>query len=291
MRRARPRPGSSWRCTRRRVSGACLPGTRVVLGSQQQGRQPPSWGHAAAPTPRAWCLALAHGGRVRWALVLPATPVPRGEGGPVPSLGEQDAPPRPPTPTPGALQRPPTWTAGIVEGFTEERAGLQEALGRKEASEQGLVAELEGLRQQLQCAARRQAELQEENSVLWSQKEALAVEAGERETGKEAELQPGARAEPGWLGHEALRAERTRLRGRRAARGLRAAAVADCAVGKAADSEAGSPGQGVAHLCAVISLGILEAVVQQGVSVWDERIAVWSAQIRVPLGNRNSWGF
>ncbi|XP_057402114.1 pericentrin isoform X7 [Balaenoptera acutorostrata] len=72
---------------------------------------------------------------------------------------------------------------GIVEGFTEERAGLQEALGRKEASEQGLVAELEGLRQQLQCAARRQAELQEENSVLWSQKEALAVEAGEREAG------------------------------------------------------------------------------------------------------------
>nr|XP_058921532.1 pericentrin isoform X8 [Kogia breviceps] len=72
---------------------------------------------------------------------------------------------------------------GIVEGFTEERAGLQEALGRKEASEQGLVAELEGLRQQLQCAARRQAELQEENAVLWSQKEALAVEARERETG------------------------------------------------------------------------------------------------------------
>ncbi|XP_022452521.2 pericentrin isoform X2 [Delphinapterus leucas] len=78
---------------------------------------------------------------------------------------------------------------GIVEGFTEERAGLQEALGRKEASEQGLVAELEGLRQQLQCAARRQAELQEENSVLWSQKEALAVEAGERETALQKEVE------------------------------------------------------------------------------------------------------
>ncbi|XP_061049741.1 pericentrin isoform X3 [Eubalaena glacialis] len=78
---------------------------------------------------------------------------------------------------------------GIVEGFTEERAGLQEALGRKEASEQGLVAELEGLRQQLQCAARRQAELQEENSVLWSQKEALAVEAGEREAALRKEVE------------------------------------------------------------------------------------------------------
>ncbi|XP_066891403.1 pericentrin isoform X4 [Kogia breviceps] len=78
---------------------------------------------------------------------------------------------------------------GIVEGFTEERAGLQEALGRKEASEQGLVAELEGLRQQLQCAARRQAELQEENAVLWSQKEALAVEARERETALQKEVE------------------------------------------------------------------------------------------------------
>ena len=152
------------------------------------------------------------------------------------------------------------------------------------------MAELEGLRQQLQCAARRQAELQEENSVLWSQKEALAVEAGEREAGKEAELQPGARAEPGWLGLEALRSKGTRLLALGAACGLRAAAVAGCAVGKAADSEAGSPGQGVAHLCAVISLSVLEAVVQRGVFVWDQRIAVWSTQILVPIGNRKDGG-
>lgn len=58
-------------------------------------------------------------------------------------------------------------------------------LGQKEASEQGLVVELEGLRQQLQRAARQQAELQEANSALWSQKEALAAAAGEREAGKE----------------------------------------------------------------------------------------------------------
>ena len=44
--------------------------------------------------------------------------------------------------------------------------------------------ELEGLRQQLQRAARQQAELQEANSALWSQKEALAAAAGEREAGK-----------------------------------------------------------------------------------------------------------
>uniref|UniRef100_A0A8D1Y6P2 Pericentrin/AKAP-450 centrosomal targeting domain-containing protein n=1 Tax=Sus scrofa TaxID=9823 RepID=A0A8D1Y6P2_PIG len=70
---------------------------------------------------------------------------------------------------------------GIIEGFKEEKASLQEVLGQKEASEQGLVVELEGLRQQLQRAARQQAELQEANSALWSQKEALAAAAGERE--------------------------------------------------------------------------------------------------------------
>ncbi|XP_059746185.1 pericentrin isoform X7 [Bos taurus] len=72
---------------------------------------------------------------------------------------------------------------GIIEGFKEEKAGLQEALGQKEASERGLVGELEGLRQQLQRAARRQAELREENAALCSQTEALAADAREREAG------------------------------------------------------------------------------------------------------------
>ncbi|XP_070233925.1 pericentrin isoform X6 [Bos mutus] len=72
---------------------------------------------------------------------------------------------------------------GIIEGFKEEKAGLQEALGQKEASERGLVGELEGLRQQLQRAVRRQAELREENAALCSQTEALAADAREREAG------------------------------------------------------------------------------------------------------------
>ncbi|XP_055271726.1 pericentrin isoform X5 [Moschus berezovskii] len=72
---------------------------------------------------------------------------------------------------------------GIIEGFKEEKAGLQEVLGQKEASERGLVSELEGLRQQLQRAAQRQAELREENTELCSQTEALAMDAREREAG------------------------------------------------------------------------------------------------------------
>ncbi|XP_057552637.1 pericentrin isoform X4 [Hippopotamus amphibius kiboko] len=78
---------------------------------------------------------------------------------------------------------------GIVEGFKEEKASLQEALGQKEASERDLVGELEGLRQQLQRAARRQEALQEENAALWSQREALAAEAGEREAALRKEVE------------------------------------------------------------------------------------------------------
>ncbi|XP_061280044.1 pericentrin isoform X10 [Bos javanicus] len=78
---------------------------------------------------------------------------------------------------------------GIIEGFKEEKAGLQEALGQKEASERGLVGELEGLRQQLQRAARRQAELREENAALCSQTEALAADAREREAALRREVE------------------------------------------------------------------------------------------------------
>ncbi|XP_054435381.1 pericentrin isoform X12 [Pteronotus mesoamericanus] len=72
---------------------------------------------------------------------------------------------------------------GIIEGFKVEKASLQEALGLKETSEQGLVAELESLKQQLQRVTRQQEELKEKNSVLWHQKEVAATEAEEREAG------------------------------------------------------------------------------------------------------------
>ncbi|XP_015416174.1 PREDICTED: pericentrin isoform X2 [Myotis davidii] len=72
---------------------------------------------------------------------------------------------------------------GIIEGFKVEKASLQEALVQKETSEQGLVAELESLNQQLQRVTRQQAELKEENAVLCHQKEVAATEAEEREAG------------------------------------------------------------------------------------------------------------
>lgn len=72
---------------------------------------------------------------------------------------------------------------GLIEGFKVEQASLQEALGQKETAEQGLAVELESLRRQLERATQQQAELREENSVLWTQKETLAAEAGEREDG------------------------------------------------------------------------------------------------------------
>ncbi|KAF4020687.1 hypothetical protein G4228_012561 [Cervus hanglu yarkandensis] len=78
---------------------------------------------------------------------------------------------------------------GIIEGFKEEKVGLQEALGQKEASERGLVGELEGLRQQLQRAVQRQAELREEKAELCSQTEALAVDAREREAALRREVE------------------------------------------------------------------------------------------------------
>ncbi|XP_008592355.1 PREDICTED: pericentrin-like, partial [Galeopterus variegatus] len=77
---------------------------------------------------------------------------------------------------------------GVVEGFKVEKVDLQEALGRKEESEQQLILELDHLRQQLQQAALEQAALKEEYSALWSQKEASAVEAKEREAALRKEV-------------------------------------------------------------------------------------------------------
>ncbi|XP_045052706.2 pericentrin isoform X7 [Desmodus rotundus] len=78
---------------------------------------------------------------------------------------------------------------GIIEGFKVEKASLQEALGQKEMSEQGLVAELESLKQQLHRVTQQQEELKEENSVLWHQKEVAAAEAEEREAALRREVE------------------------------------------------------------------------------------------------------
>ncbi|XP_045708339.1 pericentrin isoform X2 [Phyllostomus hastatus] len=78
---------------------------------------------------------------------------------------------------------------GIIEGFKVEKASLQEALGQKEMSEQGLVLELESLKQQLHRVTRQQEELKEESSVLWHQKEVAAAEAEEREAALRREVE------------------------------------------------------------------------------------------------------
>lgn len=104
--------------------------------------------------------------------------------------------PAPPRGWAGAATLPSCWgwarprqrcfpvSPGIIEGFKVEKAGLQEALGQKEAAERDLVVQLESLSQQLQRAARQQAELEEENAGLWHQKEAVAAEAQAREAGR-----------------------------------------------------------------------------------------------------------
>lgn len=78
---------------------------------------------------------------------------------------------------------------GLLEGFKVEKADLQEALNKKEESEQQLIVELEGLRRQLQQAARELLTLKEENSVLWNQKETFTNEAKEREAGEKCDWQ------------------------------------------------------------------------------------------------------
>ncbi|XP_010634682.1 pericentrin isoform X3 [Fukomys damarensis] len=78
---------------------------------------------------------------------------------------------------------------GLLEGLKVEKADLQETLARKEASERQLVLELESLGQQLQQAAKEQAGLREEHSLLWSQKEAQAVEAEARAAALQKEVE------------------------------------------------------------------------------------------------------
>ncbi|XP_077900948.1 pericentrin isoform X7 [Ictidomys tridecemlineatus] len=78
---------------------------------------------------------------------------------------------------------------GLLEGLKVEKADLQEALGRKEESEQQLVLELESLGRQLDQAAQEKAALQEEHSILWSQREAWAAEAETREAALKKEVE------------------------------------------------------------------------------------------------------
>ncbi|XP_071471062.1 pericentrin isoform X9 [Marmota flaviventris] len=79
--------------------------------------------------------------------------------------------------------------SGLLEGFKVEKADLQEALGRKEESEQQLVLELESLGRQLEQAAQEKAALQEERSILRSQREAWAAEAETREAALKKEVE------------------------------------------------------------------------------------------------------
>ncbi|XP_046295154.1 pericentrin isoform X12 [Marmota monax] len=78
---------------------------------------------------------------------------------------------------------------GLLEGFKVEKADLQEALGRKEESEQQLVLELGSLGRQLEQAAQEKAALQEERSILRSQREAWAAEAETREAALKKEVE------------------------------------------------------------------------------------------------------
>ncbi|XP_075398289.1 pericentrin isoform X3 [Tenrec ecaudatus] len=88
-----------------------------------------------------------------------------------------------------ALTRELHQAHGLIEGFKEERADLQATIGQKEQSEQLLVLELQQLSQQLQKAAREQAQLKEECTALQSQMEALAASAQARESGLQKEVE------------------------------------------------------------------------------------------------------
>lgn len=72
-------------------------------------------------------------------------------------------------------------SAGLIAGFQEEQAGLQEALGHKDSSEQALAEELESQREQLQQVSQQVVALQDENSALRRQKEAVVAEAQDKE--------------------------------------------------------------------------------------------------------------
>lgn len=83
---------------------------------------------------------------------------------------------------------------GLLEGYVAEKATLEESLQQKEAQEERLVEELEGLRAQLHQKEGLTSELEnlrvqlqelsEEHSLLQRQKVHLTAGLGEREKGE-----------------------------------------------------------------------------------------------------------
>ncbi|KAL1021956.1 hypothetical protein UPYG_G00020370 [Umbra pygmaea] len=88
---------------------------------------------------------------------------------------------------------------GLLDGYVAEKAALEECLQQKEAQEERLVEELEGLRSQLlkmqgltlemEGLRAQLQEVNEERSLLLRQKEHLTAELGEREKGLLAEAE------------------------------------------------------------------------------------------------------
>ncbi|KAK7904190.1 hypothetical protein WMY93_016797 [Mugilogobius chulae] len=80
---------------------------------------------------------------------------------------------------------------GLLQGFVAEKANLEESLQQKEAQEERLAEELEGLKvrlhqmqnlnKELEMLRRKNQELSEEHAILLRQKEHLSADLGERE--------------------------------------------------------------------------------------------------------------
>lgn len=87
--------------------------------------------------------------------------------------------------------------SGLLDGYVAEKAILEESLQQKEAQEEKLVEELEGMKvklhkmhslsAELEGLRAKHQELSEEHAVLLRQKEHLSAGLGEREKGERSE--------------------------------------------------------------------------------------------------------
>lgn len=85
--------------------------------------------------------------------------------------------------------------SGLLDGYVAEKAALEESLQQKEAQEEKLVEELEGLKvklhkmqslaAELDAVRGKYQELTEEHTILLRQKEHLSAGLGEREKGEQ----------------------------------------------------------------------------------------------------------
>lgn len=88
--------------------------------------------------------------------------------------------------------------SGLLDGYVAEKAILEESLQQKEAQEERLVEELEGLKvklhqlqglnKELDSLRVKHHELSEEHALLLRQKEHLSAGLGEREKGERSKL-------------------------------------------------------------------------------------------------------